>query len=73
MTWRPDWEGIAQERKESWEVQIHHQHLLAQLPRQRPAWRRWTGGALKRAGGWLTRLGDWMAGSECQQEMSVES
>jgi hypothetical protein len=70
--WTQDhWEGIIQERKRSWEYELRHQQLLAQVRRQRPAWRRWTGGGLLRAGRWLTRWGERMSGMECQQKMPV--
>jgi hypothetical protein len=67
----PDWEGIAQERMRSWETEVRHRQLLAQVPRQRPRWRRWTGSGLMRVGGWLTRWGERMAENECGQGVSV--
>jgi hypothetical protein len=66
-----DWEGIAQERMRSWEAEVCHRQLLAQVPRRRRRWRRWTGGGLMRAGAWLTRWGERMAENECGQRVSV--
>jgi hypothetical protein len=66
-----DCDGIVQLKKGDWEAELYRQHLLAQLPRQRPRWRRWTGGGLLRIGRWLTRWGEQMVESECTQGVSV--
>jgi hypothetical protein len=70
MSLLQDWDGIVEERKRAWEAEVRRQQLQRQIPRQRPAWRRWAGAGMMRVGGWLTQWGAEIA-EECSQRVSV--
>ena len=65
------WEGVAQERLRSWEKEMNHRQLLAQLPQEPSRWRQFTGGTMVWIGTWLLRWGERMAQHECQEKVSV--
>jgi len=56
--------AVAQERMRSWDKEIEHQQMLAQISSAPPRWRRWTGSGMVRLGFWLMRGGERMARRE---------
>jgi hypothetical protein len=67
-----DCERVAAERARSQETEMEHRHLLSQIPRQPPRWRRWLGDGMVQIGTWLTSWGEWLAQRERRQAVPVD-
>jgi hypothetical protein len=68
-----DIEGVARVKREAWDKEVQHRHLLKQIPRQPTWWQRFTGFALIRFGTWLAQCGKRMARQESHETVSVTS